>query len=183
MQSENPLPARNSSQDFWSIVGEQRLWLLAIILLALLLRFYQIGQQSFWTDEVRSIWVFTRPKQCLHFDMHGPLHAVLVVFWSIWGGLGTAWTRALSALIGAGTVPLFYVLVRRLGGARVALIASFLLAISPFHVWYSQEMRNYALFIGTIILCQLFFIVSHVVPRQNPKELGSRIRARHQDSV
>ena len=40
VQSENPLPARNSSQDFWSIVGEQRLWLLAIILLALLLRFY-----------------------------------------------------------------------------------------------------------------------------------------------
>jgi uncharacterized membrane protein len=76
--------------------------------------------------------------------------------------------RSLSAVLGLLTIPFFYLLTRRLATHRVALIAVFLLAISPFHVWYSQEMRNYALLILVSVLSQLCFL--RVLDRGSSKD-------------
>lgn len=146
------------AENVWSIPRQHRSALLALVALAAFLRFFRIGHQSFWADEARTIWALTGLEQGLQHFFHGPLHTVLLYFWSIWGGYGDAWTRSLSAIVGLLTLPVFYLLARRLGGARVALMATFLLAISPFHVWYSQEVRNYSLLIGVATLSQILFI-------------------------
>jgi len=49
--------------------------------------------------------------------------------------LAGAWV---SALFGSMTIPLLFILSRRLYGTRVALLACFLLAVSACHVWYSR---------------------------------------------
>jgi uncharacterized membrane protein len=41
---------------------------------------------------------------------------------------------------------------RELGGQRVGVLAMLLLALSPIHVWYSQEIRAYGLFFLLVIL-------------------------------
>lgn len=134
-------------------------WVLAgLLVLAALLRLYQIGQQSLWTDEVMSIAMVTQVESGMKYFLHGPLHSVLLQFWSIWYGMSDVWTRCLSAAIGVATIPFVYVLARRLAGGRVALLAALLLAISPFHVWYSQEVRNYALLMGMTAAAQLLFV-------------------------
>jgi 4-amino-4-deoxy-L-arabinose transferase-like glycosyltransferase len=53
--------------------------------------------------------------------------------------------RLLSVAIGTVTVPLLYVTGRRLLGEKGGLLAAALLALSPLHVYYSQEVRMYGL--------------------------------------
>ncbi len=47
-------------------------------------------------------------------------------------------------LVGVLTIPLLFLVVRTWLGTRVALAAAACIAVSPFHVWYSQEARPYA---------------------------------------
>jgi len=147
-----------AEEPFWSIPAEARGGLLLLLALAAALRFFHIGTQSLWTDEVYSLWVIPGGEGGLHHFFKGPLHAVLLLLWSIWGGYGDAWARSLSAVLGLATLPLLYILGRRLGGHAVGLTAAFLLAVSPFHVWYSQEIRNYSLLMLVAVLSQLCFL-------------------------
>jgi mannosyltransferase len=50
-----------------------------------------------------------------------------------------------SAVAGTLAIPLLYLLGRRVGGSTVGLLAAGLLAISPYHVWYSQEAKMYTM--------------------------------------
>lgn len=147
-----------AEEPFWSIPAEARRGLLLLFVLAAGLRFFRIGGQSLWADEVFSLWIIPRGEDGLHHFFKGPLHAVLLFLWSIWGGYGDAWARSLSAVLGLATLPLLYLLGRRLGGHAVGLTAAFLLAVSPFHVWYSQEIRNYSLLMLVAVLSQLCFL-------------------------
>lgn len=153
-----PQGSAAESPSIWSLPSEARRPLLGLLVLAAALRFFQIGQQSFWADEVFSMWIIPRGDDGLHSFFKGPLHAALLFFWSIWGGYGDVWARSLSAVLGLGTLPLLYLLGRRLGGNTVGLTAAFLLAVSPFHVWYSQEVRNYALLMLVAVLSQVCFL-------------------------
>jgi mannosyltransferase len=129
-----------------------------ILILAAFLRFFRIGNQSFWADEVLSVDALSPAHYGLSHNFHGPLHAVLLQFWSIWGGVGDVWLRSLSAVLALLTIPLLYLLARRLIDHRTGLLAAFLLAVSPFHVWYSQEVRNYSLLILLVVLSQILFL-------------------------
>jgi len=136
-------------------MGEDRLrtsWpaLLAITALGLGLRLYRLGYQSLWMDEVLSATNAAQPLPDLlsasTVDRNfPPLYNVLIHL--VQGGLGTAdaLLRLPSAIAGILSVPILYAGVRSELGDRTALLGALLLAISPFHVWYSQEARPYAL--------------------------------------
>ena len=62
----------------------------------------------------------------------------------------------MSVVIGTITVPLLYTTGRKLLGHRGGLLAAFLLAISPFHIYYSQEIRMY----GLVTLLGLLALIS-----------------------
>ena len=72
--------------------------------------------------------------------------------------MNDVWLRSLSAVLGLVTIFLLYFLTRRLLDHRTGLVAAFLLAISPFHIWYSQEVRNYSLLILLAVLSQILFL-------------------------
>lgn len=125
-------------------------WLLvAILLVAVLLRLPTLGTQSLWYDEAATwsqvngsfVDVFVRTAA----DNYPPLFNVLT--WVCIAFFGDAeWVLRLpSALLGIGNVPLIYLLASRIGGRAAGLLAATLLALSGFHVWYSQEARMYAL--------------------------------------
>jgi 4-amino-4-deoxy-L-arabinose transferase-like glycosyltransferase len=73
-----------------------------------------------------------------------PLHNVIVHLVQRWLGTSDAFLRLPSALAGALSVPVVFAGSRLWIGDRGAWLAAFLLTISPFHVWYSQEARPYA---------------------------------------
>ncbi len=147
--------------------------LAGIVLLGAFLRVFHLGHQSLWIDEILTLIVAT-PKpgypiwQLLRHNIHGPLHT-FVVFLFRQVSTADAWLRLPSALAGIASVPLLYVWVRRRFGERVALGSAFLLAINPLHVFYSQELRNYAFLV--------FFVMAACVQLDRVCERWSKGRA------
>jgi uncharacterized membrane protein len=131
--------------------SEKREWLLlaAIVSIAALLRFYRIGYQSYWVDEILSLRASAVPQgvsfweKILH-NVHGPLHAVIIhLLGNI--SLSEGFLRAPSAIAGTMSVVLFYRWLVRLGRRDIALYGALFLALSPFSLYYSQELRYYSL--------------------------------------
>jgi len=113
------------------------------------LRLLGLDRLSYWLDEIASL-VLSRPALGVIFAAnneqihHPPLYFALLHYWIIPGD-GETWTRLLSALIGIGTIPVVYALGCVLFSRQVGGIAAWLLALSPWHIWYSQETRMYIL--------------------------------------
>ncbi|MCX6021634.1 MAG: glycosyltransferase family 39 protein, partial [Chloroflexi bacterium] len=121
---------------------------LAVCLLGFVLRVYALDQQSLWYDEAFSLLVSLRaPEEVIAAtarDNNPPLYYLLLWAWSQAGG-GEFWWRFLSALAGALVPPVTFALGRRTVGTGAALTGALLTAVAPFLVFYSQEMRMYAL--------------------------------------
>jgi dolichyl-phosphate-mannose-protein mannosyltransferase len=125
-----------------SMLGE--LSLLAVItVIAAVLRFYKLGDWSFWGDEIFSVgfkedgFNYSFLRRSLAGSM---IHLATTT-------LGTSeWSaRLFPALIGIISIPTLYFPIKRLFGVSVAILASGLLAVSPWHLYWSQNARFYSL--------------------------------------
>lgn len=113
------------------------------------LRAYHIGSQGLWLDEAFSVWLGQRPvgemiDWVVRIDQHPPLYYLLLHLWMSLGQ-DEVTVRALSALCGTLTIPVMYLLGRRLMDNGVGLLGALILAVSPFHVRFAQEARMYTL--------------------------------------
>lgn len=120
------------------------------------IRFIALGQQSFWYDEIHSVDLASgAPSGDLLIpisSIHGPIYLILLRGWMALVGTGEGAVRVLSAIMGSVGLVVFYRVALRLAGRGVAVVALALLAVSPFHLWYSQEARNYVLLIDMGLL-------------------------------
>ena len=120
-----------------------------LILLGLGLRLARLSFQPLWWDEGYSVWFATHPLAQMAAltaqDIHPPLYYALLHGWTALLGASPAALRLLSVVVGVLTIPLLYLVARRMLSARAALLATFLLTINPLHVYYSQEVRMYGL--------------------------------------
>ncbi len=135
---------------------------LCVIAAGCALRLLALGQQSLWDDEIRSVSSASgmggETFADIALNVHGPLYLILLKGWMLAAGKSEAAVRALSAILGALGLVLFQRVARPLVGRRVALLALVLLACSPFHLWYSQEARNYALLFDLGLLAVAAFL-------------------------
>lgn len=123
---------------------------LSILAIALALRVPLLDRPSLWYDEAVT-WSQSNGSLGHLFatvaaDNHPPLHHLLLWLWIPLFGDSESALRSPSLIAGIAAVWLLYVLGKELGGRRAGLAAAFLLAISPFHIWYSAEARMYAVF-------------------------------------
>lgn len=129
--------------------NNHRFILWAVILLALGLRLARLCFQPLWWDEGWSLYfAMTSVGSMLKLtavDIHPPFYYLLLHVWTGLFGSSALSVRLLSVLIGTATVPLLYCTGRQLLGKSAGLLAAFLLAVSPFHIYYSQEVRMYGL--------------------------------------
>ncbi|MFT5234568.1 MAG: mannosyltransferase [Candidatus Krumholzibacteriia bacterium] len=138
----------------WSFV-------MTITAFAAVLRLYAISSQSLWIDELLT-WQAIQPGGELRFleqfldTIQGPLYLALA--WPLINWQDTELMMRLpAALAGIITVPLFGVLAIRLVDRRAAFLATLLMAMNPFHIWYSQEARGYAFLILWSVVAGLFY--------------------------
>ena len=88
-----------------------------------------------------------------------PLYYAIAYFWRQLFGDSIAVTRSLSAAISLLVFPGIYWLCLELFNLPiVGLIATALIAVSPFHVLYAQEARAYSLFTVIILLSSCVFL-------------------------
>ncbi len=127
----------------------QTLMVLWVTLAGLALRLIRLNFQPLWFDEGYSFYFANSSLAQLiertSVDIHPPLYYLLLKGWLAVCGSGVAAARCLSVVSGVAAIPLLYLLGRRLWGGRAGLFAALLLALSPFHIYYSQEVRMYGL--------------------------------------
>ncbi len=134
---------RARSRAFWILAG--------LTALGAALRFATLGLQSYHHDEVVTASRVLRLGFGHAMDAVGfsesapPLYYALAWVWTQATGTGEWGLRSLSALAGALTVPVAYLLGRELRSRRTGLVAAALVAVNPMLLWYSQEARAYAL--------------------------------------
>ncbi len=123
-----------------------------ITALALALRLYANGAQSYWSDELGSVMHirngFRRVIEASFiWETNPPLYYVLLRIWVLLFGDGEAATRSLSAIIGAATVPAIFNVGRVISGRQAGNIAALLFALATIQIQYGQETRQYALMV------------------------------------
>ncbi|MFC1682630.1 glycosyltransferase family 39 protein [Candidatus Zixiibacteriota bacterium] len=137
----------------------EKTYLALILLLGTVLRLWRLGNQSFWWDEVYSATLSAKSLGAVipRFGQTPTLYHILLHFW-LYLGQGDVWIRLLSVLFGVIGLWLIYLLGKSLLDARHGLLCAFLVAISPFHIWYSQEARMYSLLTLLSVASMVFFV-------------------------
>ena len=147
-----------------------------LTVLAAVLRLAFIGAKTVWLDEAFSIWLSRQPlwemwDWLVRIDQHPPLYYTLLHFWvRIFGDLQGA-VRILSALSSTLAVPVFYAGLRRLTDRPIALVAAFILAISPFQIHYAQEARMYGLL--TLAVAAALYFVAAILNAEAQRRRGA----------
>ncbi|MCB0190905.1 MAG: glycosyltransferase family 39 protein [Anaerolineae bacterium] len=115
--------------------------LLLIVLLGCVLRFYKLGEWSFWGDEMFTVG--GREDGFNYTFIRQSVSMTLIQFLVAWLGI-TEWNaRLIPALFGMVSIPVLYLLVRKMFDPVVGLAAAILLAVSPWHLYWSQNARFY----------------------------------------
>lgn len=129
-----------------------------ILLLAIGLRIWGLQGQSLTMDEVSEIEIAkgSLGEIILAKDGFPPLYQLFLREWlKIFQHDESA--RWLSVLFGSLTVLFMWNLGSEIGDRQTKCWIAFILAISPFHIWYSQESRAYALYFLEATLVFWFF--------------------------
>lgn len=136
--------------------------LLLITALGAALRIYKIGSDSIWLDEAYSVEISHKPLSTIveetSKDVHPPLYYFALHYWIKLFGDSEFYARILSAVFGTLSILLIYFLAARLFDRATGLLASLLLALSPFNIAFAQEARMYTLFTLLALLSIYFFI-------------------------
>jgi uncharacterized membrane protein len=136
--------------------------LLSVVLLAALgLRLFHLPERVLWFDEANSLLIARASPagiiDAVRDDTHSPFYYLVLHYWQFIAG-GEAGARLLSALAGVATVAVAYSIGSALAGRGAGLLAGSFLAMCPLHVWYSQEIRMYALQTLLVALSFLFMV-------------------------
>lgn len=132
---ESPSAGSTASAERTALV------LALLTLLAAALRFWRLGDWSFWADEVATL----RDAQDLGKVITYPVGYALIGLAVRLFGSNEFAARLIPAVAGAISVPALYLIGRKLFSERAAVLSAVLLAVSSYHIFFSQEARYYTL--------------------------------------
>jgi 4-amino-4-deoxy-L-arabinose transferase-like glycosyltransferase len=135
-----------------------RISLSFVLILALVVRLLGISTRPIWYDEAFAVLFSEKGLKAMLVgtltadvsgaaaDIHPLAYYTLLGEWMKVFGESLVSVRMLSILLGLGIVVLAYSLLRNMfADARLALVGALGVALAPFLVHYSQEVRMYAL--------------------------------------
>jgi 4-amino-4-deoxy-L-arabinose transferase-like glycosyltransferase len=100
------------------------------------------------------------------FDVHPPLYYVVLHFWQSLVGTDVAASRLLSVVFAWVVVVFAYLIVRRWFNRRSALLAIFLIVLSPLFIRYGTAMRMYTMALA------IAFAATYVLLRATTEKSG-----------
>ncbi len=129
-----------------------------------LLRLIGLGDRQLWLDELIQLQRFSGPDLvdnvlALRSEIAAtPLdYVVQSVVVSLLGHSEFA-VRCHAFLFGSLSLPVFFLIARRLFDRRTAILSLVLFAVYPLHYHYSREGRNYALFVFLTLSAYLLLL-------------------------
>ncbi|NCP47404.1 hypothetical protein AUJ42_03390 [Candidatus Collierbacteria bacterium CG1_02_44_10] len=124
--------------------------LVVITVLGFVLRL-TLSNQSFWLDEGASLMFGKLPiaqlMEAIKTDFHPPVFYSLLHFWLPIAGKSEWLIRLPFIVLATITIPVLYYLCWEIFGdkSRIPILSALFLALNPLHIYYSQELRMYAL--------------------------------------
>ncbi|WNV75880.1 glycosyltransferase family 39 protein [Geodermatophilus sp. DSM 44513] len=119
-------------------------------------------RNSIRLDEAQSLWQTNRTYEdmlrVIAQDVHVPLYHVLLRTWRLVLGPDVETARLLSLLFLLASVPVFYLVARKVLSRPWALFALVVFSCSPFLQWYGGEARMYSLLVLVTLVSQLAFL-------------------------
>lgn len=151
-----------------------------ITLVAGFLRVLLLGTKGMWLDETFSVWLANHSvPDMMHWivriDQHPPLYYLLLHYWIAHYGDTPYYARLLSALFGTVTIPIMYLIGKRMSGAMVGLVAAIFMTFSPFSIYYAQETRMYTLLTFNTAVA-IYALVRLLTDPRSVKPIGSQFR-------
>jgi mannosyltransferase len=133
-----------------------------------------------WLDETFSVWLASHSvpemlQWMVRVDQHPPLYYLLLHYWMARFGDTPYYVRLFSVLFGAGTIPVIYLIGKRMSGVVVGLAAAVLLALSLFHIYFAQETRMYTLLTFNAAVA-IYALVSLLMDPRSVRPIGSQFR-------
>lgn len=124
--------------------------LLLIVAAGLAVRMWKLGDNSLWVDEIATAY-YVQPGSSWWFTITNPLDApipappLLFMLTRVAAMVGQSeyFLRLPAVFAGVLGIVVTYRFARRLAGPVTAVIAALLLAVSRFHIHYSQDARYY----------------------------------------
>lgn len=145
-------------------MGKEKLLLVLIFVLGFGLRMINLNQ-SLWLDEAAQAVMSSKSVGEIWFarqsDFHPPLFYIMAHYW-IQISRFEVWLRLLPVIFGLISILAIYFAAYRITDKKwVGVVAAFLLAINPFHIYYSQEFRTYSLMMLLSIFSMWSFYKKH----------------------
>ena len=155
-------------------------FVLVITFVGVWLRVYLLGGGGLWLDETFSIWVAKQNipdmlQWIIKIDPHPPLYYLLLHYWIVLKGDSAYYVRLFSALFGAGTIPVIYLIGKRMSGAVMGLAAATFLSLSLFNIYYAQETRMYTLLAFNVAVA-MYALVRLLTDPRAVHPIGSQFR-------
>lgn len=145
----------------WFSKNKDCFWLLSIVVVSVVLHFWELGKQSVWIDEMFTL----RNIECTWSEViktsvtvnnSPPLYYICnKLFCSVFGYSEIA-LRFLSALFATLSVVMLYFFTKEIFSKKIALLSAFLLAINPLALWFAHEARNYTMVVFLLLFSLLF---------------------------
>jgi len=121
-------------------------WVFIVLIISFVIRLWGLYAESAWIDEAYSIvlskYTVSEIIKGTAADQHPPLYYLILHLWMKVGD-GVIHARFLSVIIGGLGVIQTLVFFKSLGGYTIGLLSGILIALSPMHIWFSQEARMY----------------------------------------
>lgn len=135
--------------------------LIIIVCLAAFLRIYDLGKQSIWLDEAAAFNRANKTPVELFYDQanesNPPVYDILLHYFLKMAHQKNEFNlRLFSAISGVTAVFFAFWVGRIFFNSRVGLWFSLMLSFSPYHIYYSQDAKMYAL-LSLFVLASLFF--------------------------
>jgi hypothetical protein len=162
-------------------IEEAAPWLITLItLLGVFLRILMLDRKGMWLDETFSLWMANHSvadmlQWIVKIDQHPPLYYFLLHYWVARFGDTPSYARLLSVLFGAGTIPIIYLIGKRMSESVMGLVAALFLAFSPFHVYFAQETRMYTLLTFNAAVTT-YALVRLLSDSRSTRPIGSQFR-------
>jgi len=139
-----------------------------ILILAFIIRLIGIASRPIWYDEAFAILFSAKGLAAMLYgtlaptgtgaaDIHPLAYYTLLWLWMQAFGQSLTVVRLLSILAGVTTVAISYKLTSELFNKRIANLAALFVALAPFQVHYSQEIRMYAFMAMWLLLATYAF--------------------------